>query len=260
MTTSDRRTSVVGKPVRALKTAELIAVQLRRQIVRGELKPGDALPPEVGLMQQFGVSRPTLREAFRILETESLLNVRRGSRGGARVIAPDLAVAARYVGLLLQIDGTTIEDVFEARVVTEPACAALLALARTEQDLADLRALTDDLEAGIAELSDPDGMSRSTYAFHALVMERCGNRALAIQGGVLQDIIATHISLALTIERDQALVRAEFRRLTKSYRRLIALLEARDAAGASRHWRLHLEGAAKAMQRSGITVVVDLFR
>src|SRR5215475_2209197 len=93
--------SQVGQPVRAPKTSELIAARLRRQIVRGVVKPGDKLPPETQLMGQFGVSRPTIREAFRILETERLIVVRPGSRGGAQVAAPDLTVAARYVGLLL---------------------------------------------------------------------------------------------------------------------------------------------------------------
>ena len=79
-------------------------------------------------MGQFGVSRPTLRKAFRILEAEDLISVKRGSRGGARVTQPSLSVAARYVGLLLQVQGTTIADVYEARMVLEArACARLLA-------------------------------------------------------------------------------------------------------------------------------------
>jgi DNA-binding FadR family transcriptional regulator len=105
----------VGQLVRAPKTSELIAAQLRRQIVLGVVKPGEKLPPETRLMEQFGVSRPTIREAFRILETERLIVVRPGSRGGAQVVAPDLTAAARYFGLLLQLQGTTIDDVYEAR-------------------------------------------------------------------------------------------------------------------------------------------------
>jgi GntR family transcriptional regulator, transcriptional repressor for pyruvate dehydrogenase complex len=97
----------VGQLVRAPKTSELIAARLRRQIVRGAVRPGEKLPPETELMEQFGVSRPTIREAFRILETERLIVVRPGSRGGAQVVAPDPAVAARYVGLLLQLQGAT---------------------------------------------------------------------------------------------------------------------------------------------------------
>ena len=73
------RIADVASPVRVPKTAELVASQLRRQIVRGDLKEGDALPPESTLMERFGVSRPTLREAFRVLESEALISVRRGA-------------------------------------------------------------------------------------------------------------------------------------------------------------------------------------
>ena len=84
------------------KTAELVAAYIRRRIVRGELQRDDALPPESALMEQFSVSRPTLREAFRILESEGLITIRRGARGGARVQVPTTEVAAGYVGLVLQ--------------------------------------------------------------------------------------------------------------------------------------------------------------
>jgi GntR family transcriptional regulator, transcriptional repressor for pyruvate dehydrogenase complex len=70
---------VVGRVLRAPKTAELIATDLRRRIVRGELKSGETLPPELQLMEQYGVSRPTLREAFRILESEALIASAAGS-------------------------------------------------------------------------------------------------------------------------------------------------------------------------------------
>src|SRR5690606_34627699 len=71
------------------KMAETVAAQLRKMIVRGELKEGDRLMSEAELMAQFGISRPTLREAIRILESESLLTITRGSREGARVNKPD---------------------------------------------------------------------------------------------------------------------------------------------------------------------------
>ena len=97
-----------------------MAAQLRRQIVLGELKEGDQLPPESVLMEEFGVSRPTLREAFRILEAEGAITVRRGVRGGARVQVPDITVAARQIGLLLQYRGALLSDVYEVRAVLEP--------------------------------------------------------------------------------------------------------------------------------------------
>ena len=259
----------VGQVVRAPKTAELIATLYRRQIVRGELRPGDTLPSEQQLMEQFGVSRPTLREAFRILEAEDLISVKRGSRGGARVTQPSLSVAARYVGLLLQVQGTTIADVYEARMVLEPACARLLARRRTKQDLADLTACIEELRAaqagrpGTAQLDAPEPAlwSRQAARFHELIMQRSGSKTLAVQGGVLQDIVATHLALALSRDRARDDELANFRRNVRSYEKLVALVEERDGAGAERHWRAHMEAAGQRLLREDLQSrsVVDLF-
>jgi len=259
----------VGQVVRAPKTAELIATLYRRQIVRGELRPGDTLPSEQQLMEQFGVSRPTLREAFRILEAEDLISVKRGSRGGARVTQPSLSVAARYVGLLLQVQGTTIADVYEARMVLEPACARLLARRRTKQDLADLTACIEELRAaqagrpGTAQLDAPEPAlwSRQAARFHELIMQRSGSKTLAVQGGVLQDIVATHLTLALSRDRAKDDELANFRRNVRSYEKLVALVEERDGAGAERHWRAHMEAAGQRLLREDLQSrsVVDLF-
>lgn len=259
--------SYVGQVVRAPKTAELIATLYRRRIVRGELRPGDTLPSEQQLMVQFGVSRPTLREAFRILEAEDLISVKRGSRGGARVTQPSLAVAARYVGLLLQVQGTTIADVYEARMVLEPACARLLARRRTKQDLTDLgacldemRAMVDVLGAERAEVLPTARWSQLAWRFHELIMERSGSKTLAVQGGVLRDIVETHLTLA--VGRDFSGSAEEtadaLQRNVRSYAKLIELIDKRDGAGAEKHWHAHMEAAGKLLLREELSVV-DLF-
>src|SRR3546814_2210868 len=84
--------------IRVPKTSELVADQIRAQIVRRELTEGDSLPPEGALMTTLGISRPTLREAFRILEAENLISVVRGSRSGARVHQPSTELVSRYAG------------------------------------------------------------------------------------------------------------------------------------------------------------------
>src|SRR3989344_2442946 len=106
--------------IRVPKTSELVADQIRAQIVRGELKEGDSLPPEGTLMATLGISRPTLREAFRILEAENLISVVRGSRSGARVHQPSVELVSRYAGYLLEAEGTTIADLYAARLAIEP--------------------------------------------------------------------------------------------------------------------------------------------
>lgn len=252
--------SMVGQIVRAPKTAELIARHVRGQIVRGDLQAGDTLPPENDLMQQFGVSRPTLREAFRILETESLIHIRRGSRGGAQVTAPEMTVAARYVGLLLQMQHTTVGDLYEARGVVEPTCARLFAQRRTKRLLAELRAAVEAVRAAFDEgMDDGIHVATLTYRVHEVVMRGSGNKTLAVQGGVLQDIVATH--MATTVDQDTgASRRGRYRRLLRSYDKLIGFIEAGDGEAAEKHWRKHMEAVANSLLGdAGPKVVVDLF-
>lgn len=254
----------IGRPVRAPKTSELIAAQLRRQVVRGTVKPGDKLPPETRLMEQFGVSRPTIREAFRILETEGLIVVRPGSRGGAQVAVPDQVAAARYVGLLLQLAGATIDDVYEARKVAEPACAGLLARRRTEQDIADLAAVVAEIESAVEAgggQPDPARWVPLSYRFHELIMQRSGNKTLALQGAVLQDIVATHTALRASRSFGEAGSPERFRHAVRAYKKLLALIEAGDADGARRLWRDHMDAAAAHLLKDDLRdkPVVELF-
>src|SRR6202165_6341277 len=93
-------TPIGGAAIRSPKTAELVVRTLRRMVVDGQLKDGDFLPNEAELMSHFGVSRPTLREAVRVLESERLVEVRRGSRIGARGVGPGPAIGARPARLV----------------------------------------------------------------------------------------------------------------------------------------------------------------
>src|SRR5690242_18409866 len=101
----DDVSDVSAKSGRGAKTASRVADVLRRGIVLGQLQPGSALPQELALTEYFNVSRPTLREAFRILEAERLLEIRRGAHGGPYVRQPESEVAANYAGLMLQMNG-----------------------------------------------------------------------------------------------------------------------------------------------------------
>lgn len=264
MSTPQTANGRVGQVVRAPKMAELIAAQLRRQVASGELKPGDFLPPETQLMEQFGVSRPTLREAFRVLETERLISVRRGSRGGAQVVAPDLSVIGRYVGLLLQIQGTTIDDVYEARKVAEPACARMLAIRRTQQDIDDLNEVIAEISAAVAGkgvVPDPVQWSRLTNRFHELIMQRSGNKTLALQSAVLADIVASHVMQRVSRNFDETESPERFKRAIRAYKKLVALVEARDADGAEKLWLSHMDAAEAYLLKDDLRnkPIIDLF-
>ena len=126
-------------PIRQ-RASDAIADQLRREIAAGAFADG-LLDPTPQLMQRFGVSRPTLREAFRMLESERLIEVRHGSRTGVRVRQPSGEGAVRMTGQTLQAAGTTIEQLYEARLAFEPFAARLVAQrcseARADRDVVD---------------------------------------------------------------------------------------------------------------------------
>ena len=235
--------------VRSPKTAELLTRRLRRMIVSGELRDGDFLPREAELMAHFGVSRPTLREAVRVLEAESLIEVRRGSRTGAQVRVPGPAVVARPAGLLLQLAGTTIAEVLTARLGIEPLAAWLLADRGSDEAVAVL-------EAALARVKDDVAADRVPTAamagFHQAVVEGSGNRALVVTAGMLQEIIARHFAAVDRIAREkQARTESERqnRRAVRAYEKLVRLVRAGDADGAERFWRQNLEIANTVLMR-----------
>jgi GntR family transcriptional regulator, transcriptional repressor for pyruvate dehydrogenase complex len=227
---------LAGAPIRSPKTAELVAGTLRRMVVDGQLKEGDFLPNEAELMAHFGVSRPTLREAVRVLESERLVEVRRGSRTGARVRVPGPEIVARPAGLLLELSGATIADVMVARAGIEPIAVRLLAEAGTPaayDELEDM--LTKDVPVGW----ESGQLAEVTGEFHRRVVELSGNATLTIIAGMLHEITVRHT--AFVMKEGRKVSKADYDKLTKSYRRLITLLRAGDGAAAEAHWRTHLD-------------------
>ena len=99
------------------------------------------------------------------------------------------------------------------------------------------------------------------YRFHELIMQRSGSKTLAVQGGVLQDIVATHLAMALSRDRAGDDELANFRRNVRSYEKLVELVDKRDGTGAERHWRAHMEAAGQRLLREDLQSrsVVDLF-
>jgi GntR family transcriptional regulator, transcriptional repressor for pyruvate dehydrogenase complex len=238
--------------------AELVASDLRKQIIRGALAEGASLPSESVLMAQFGVSRPTLREAFRVLEAERLIVVRRGAGGGGRVQSPSRSVAAGYAGLVLEHQRTTMKDVCEARLVLEPPTAGLLARRRTKADLARLEAALVEHETMSA---DPALVLQTHHTFHALVVDLAGNETLALLNAMLADILGQANWSRISADLGTAVHERAERDTVRSHRKLVELVTARDAAGAERVWRRHLEaGCAYLLAGMGDATVLDLLR
>lgn len=243
--------------VRVPKAAELIAADLRRQIVRGDLAEGAALPPETKLMQQFGVSRPTLREAIRILESERLISVRRGARGGARVHRPQLEVVTQYAGLILQADGATLKDVYAARKVIEPPLAGMVAERRPERELQLLK----DCVRGEETVLGKDSKATAAYfaRFQKLMGEASGNTTLGLIATMLASVVDKHVAGEAAGRRGQADRTADDARTLKAHKKFLKLVEAGDVEGAEQFWRRHMDFVGRLLMREyGATTVVDL--
>ncbi|MCW2947926.1 MAG: FadR family transcriptional regulator [Actinoallomurus sp.] len=242
--------------VRVPKAGEMIAAQLRRQIVTGALREGDALPSETTLMERFGVSRPTLREAFRILESEQIIQVRRGARGGAHVLVPDAAAVGRYVGTLLQYRGTTLADLYDARANLEAAGVGILARRRTA---ADLRKLDTILAEGEALLSDPIAYAeKHNLRFHRLLMELAGNQTMVVLQDMLFSIVELHsqsfINAHLEDEDSEWAVRATQR----AHAKLVELIRQKASTKASDFWARHLSKVSEFVITNPAETLLDV--
>lgn len=242
--------------VRSPKTAELVARTLRRMVVDGQLTDGDFLPHETELMAHFGVSRPTLREAVRVLESERLVEVRRGSRTGARVRTPGPEIVARPAGLLLELSGATLADVLAARVVVEPPAAKLLAECGSDEAHRELDRLVGEMPQALAA----GELARASAHLHRRMVELSGNITLSIIAGMLDEISLRHVSAAM-VDAHNAMPKAKADKLLKSYSRLVSLAKARDGIEAEAHWRRHMENSAaellKACKKTRVRDVMD---
>lgn len=229
-----------SQSVRVPKAAELIADALRQRIAQGDLQAGDALPSEADLIVDFNVSRASLREALRILETEGLIEVKRGAQGGARIRLPSEDTAAKSLGLLLQVRGATLKDMFDARLILEPPLMNQLAQNRTDEDLAVIRAHLDR-ERKIVDNSKQ--FAPAAAEFHRILVSRAGNVALAIIVGMLDELYLRHLNQFISSgRRDLPTLN------NHSYTNHVQLLDAlvaRDGPGAEVIWRYHMQNARK---------------
>lgn len=218
------------------KAAEVLADQIRRQIVRGELAQGEALPPEAELIARWQVGRPALREALRILESESLIRVRRGNVGGAVVQVPSVAAAARSAAVILQVENTPLRDVYEARLALESGAAERAARVADEATVAMLQELLDAEEACV---QDAGAWASAAVRFHEGVVHAAQVRTLTLFSDMIGELIDEHQHTVAAAPATD--VSSERRRASRSHAKLLRLIAAGDAERARKHWHIHLQ-------------------
>lgn len=172
------------RPVEARRAFEEILGQLEEAITAGHLAAGDRLPSERDLAERFQVSRTSVREALRVLESLGIIRVRRGADKGAILLEEPSDAFARVLRFLLVLKHISMEDVVEFRATVEAWAAGELAQARGSQTevVASLRDLLDKMERGEVDVLE---FHELDMEFHAELIRGAGNElAILILDGV----------------------------------------------------------------------------
>jgi DNA-binding FadR family transcriptional regulator len=246
----------VERRAKSREKPERIADELRSMIVTGKLRDGESLGRESDLVERFGVSRPSLREALRILEAEGLISVVRGVRGGVVVRQPDERITARNAALVLQFRNTTLADVHDARSIIEPATARMVATSKDRRAAAqELRRL---IEAQEEVIDDPLAFGKANAEFHERLIALAGNQTLEIVAEMLNEIVERAVT-AVSQSPPANSSRAVRRRGIRSQERLVELIALGAGQEAEAHWRAHMEAVGKVILGQRAKRIVDLF-
>jgi GntR family transcriptional repressor for pyruvate dehydrogenase complex len=216
------------RAVRKTRVSQDIIEQIRDLVTSGRLKPGDRLPSERDLSQALSVSRSSVREAVRAMESLGLIEARAGE--GTFVASPSGSRGNDPVIASLHKDWGTQHKLFEVRRVIEPDLAALAARRATAEQIERLRAILSDQEAEI--LRGGTGVKQDNQ-FHFLMAEATGNEALVRIVDSLMDLLLR--------TREESLQHDERRAQSlKQHHAILAAIEARDPRAAERLMRDHI--------------------
>lgn len=218
-------------PIVVPKTSDVLAGELRRKILGGALAPGAALPAERDLVSQTGLSRGSVREALRILEAEGLVTTRPGRLGGSVARMPGDDSLAKYIGLFVHGRGISLLSLLQTREAVEPSLAALAARNRTAEELAELAAITERVEAA---LHDAPRYLAENVNWHCAI-------AAASHNELLRALIVGLSSLIYKASAIEDFATEEVRRVViRAHRRIFEAIEAKDAETAHRRMARHL--------------------
>lgn len=197
-------------PVRSTRVYEEIVRQVRAMIAEGRLRTGDRLPPERDLADRFVVSRTSVREALRTLESLGLVEIRPGEGAFVR---------------------EAIGELFEARRLLEPGIAALAARRATP---ADLEGMTRIVEAQALEVASGGTGLAHDARFHAAIAAATHNQAIRRIAGAIMDLLAESHAESLRAPGRPA-------RSHEDHRRVLEAISDRDAGAAERAMREHID-------------------
>jgi GntR family transcriptional repressor for pyruvate dehydrogenase complex len=230
--------SIVFEPVhdnRAL--SEKIIAQISDALVAGELKPGDRLPPERELAEQFGVSRTVIRDAVKTLAGRGILHVKHGA--GIFVTTSEENAIGRLGALsdILPLQGVRLRDLFEIRKVLEAEGAEWAARRRNDYHLKRLRGILEDAHRNSENL---EVLSERDAQFHVAIAE-------ASQNLVLVRVMLTLLDLLAQSRRETLSIPGRAKLSLKDHERIVEEIEAQRHEGARETMLEHLTSVESAV-------------
>lgn len=224
------------EPVRKVKTYEQVMAQIEQRIVDGLLRPGDRLPSEREFSQMLGVSRPSLREALRVLQALSVVDVRpgAGADGGTVFVGHPGSGFATLLKLQLALGHFSDTDVLQTRLALEVWVAAEAARHATEEDHARLREVVDAMDDPSLTARE---FNRLDAEFHVIIAESAGNDLTAHLMSSLRTAI--HRRMVDVYEQLDDW-RATATTVRAEHRAILEAIEAHDADAAVTRIRDHI--------------------
>lgn len=226
------------------RASSAIVDQVKGLIREGRLKPGDRLPSERELGERFGVSRVTVREALRILETNGLITIKVGARGGAIVARPTSDQVGANLADLVGMSPLTAQEVTEARLVFEVGMMPLVVQRATDEDIAALRAMTDEHAAA---LRADEYTMRMSADFHVRLAACTHNAAIEMLVRNFEGPLLTSLITA------KAVAPLMGRKGGQEHVALINAIADRDAERAETIMRTHLRRTARLVAKVDTT-------
>ena len=236
---------IIAAPLRrksrslALELVEAIGGRIRD----GRLKTGEKLPPEVAIMESFGVSRSVVREAISKLQASGLVETRHGVGTFVRGLGaePGFRIPTE--------ESATLQDVIavlELRIGLETEAAALAAQRRTDAHLARMRQALDEVERGVEAGVDTVA---ADYAFHLEVARATGNEHFAGLMGTLGSTIIPRARLPGP-QASPSLWRDYLRRVNHEHENIYEAIAAGDPEAARAAMRTHLANSRERRRRA----------
>lgn len=228
------------KPIDSRRIHEIITDQIKDALFAGRLRPGDKLPSERELVEQFHVSRVTVREALRALENQGLLIIRQGADGGAFVAEAGSGVVTESLSNMLRLEKVAIADLTEARLILEPEAARLASIRATGRDI---RRLEENLEKARASGRRLLDKRMINLEFHRYMAKISRNRVVVFMINSVIDVMIENISRSF-------LEATSIEGVMEYHKQIIESIRNRDPDRCFEIMRKHIIEIQKALENS----------